>query len=93
MGLPGAVAGADVVTDGFADAVAGQFPDTERDLLVRAVESYRAIGAWNTDPRMMRASFDRLQEVMTAAGELTSPAPFDDVVNNSFAEAALSTGK
>ena len=77
----------------IADAVAGQFPDTERGLLVRAVESYRAIGAWNTDPRMMRASFDRLQEVMTAAGELTSPAPFDDVINNSFAEAALSTGK
>lgn len=71
-----------------ARAVADQFPDTSLDLLVRSVASYRSIGAWNTDPLMTEESFDRLQMVMTEAGELTKTADFDKVVNNTFAEKA-----
>ena len=69
-----------------AEAVKDSFPDTSVDLLVKSVASYRAIDAWNTDPVMTEESFDRLQTVMTEAGELSKPADFDKVVNNTFAE-------
>ena len=68
--------------------MADQFPDTTLDLLTKSVASYRAIGAWNTDPYMTEESFNRLQTVMTEAGELAKTAVFADVVNNTFAEKA-----
>ena len=71
-----------------AQAVAEFFPDTSLELLTASVASYRAIDAWNTDPVMTEESFDRLQTVMTGAGELTKPADFDKVVNNTFAKKA-----
>lgn len=69
-----------------AEAVKDSFPDTSLDLLVKSVASYRAIDAWNTDPFMTEESFNRLQSVMTEAGELSKTADFDKVVNNTFAE-------
>ncbi|MBR5523765.1 MAG: ABC transporter substrate-binding protein [Clostridia bacterium] len=69
-----------------AQAVAEFFPDTTMELLVSSVESYRAIEAWNTDPFMTEDSFNRLQTVMTEAGELTKTADYHKVVNNTFAE-------
>ena len=71
-----------------AAAVAEFFTDTSLDLLTASVASYRAIGAWNTDPAMSEESFNRLQTVMSEAGELTKTADFDQVVNNTFAEKA-----
>ena len=69
-----------------AEAVAEFFPDTTLELLTASVRSYRAIDAWNTDPYMSEESFNRLQSVMTEAGELTKTADYDQVVNNTFAE-------
>ena len=71
-----------------ARAVAEFFPDTTVELLTASVASYRAIDAWNTDPVMSEESFNRLQTVMSEAGELTKTADFDKVVNNTFAEKA-----
>ena len=70
------------------ERVAEFFADTSLELLTASVASYRAIGAWNTDPVMSEESFNRLQTVMTEAGELTKTADFDAVVNNTFAEKA-----
>ena len=71
-----------------AEAVAEFFPDTSLELLTASVASYRAIDAWNTDPVMSEESFNRLQTVMSEAGELTKTADYDKVVNNTFAEKA-----
>ena len=71
-----------------AEAVKDSFPDTSFDLLVKSVASYRAIDAWNTDPVMTEESFQRLQSVMTEAGELTQIADYGQVVNNTFARKA-----
>lgn len=72
-----------------AAAVADSFPDTDLALLVKSVESYQAIDAWNTDPIMSEESFNRLQSVMTEAGELKQIADYGKVVNNTFAEKAM----
>ncbi len=71
-----------------AQAVASFFTDTSSELLTASVASYRAIDAWNTDPVMTEESFNRLQTVMTEAGELTKTADFAAVVNNTFAKKA-----
>ena len=68
-----------------AEAVKDFFADTSIELLTASVASYRAIDAWNTDPVMSEESFNRLQIVMTQAGELTKTADYDKVVNNTFA--------
>lgn len=73
--------------------MAESFPDTDRALLEKAVESYRRIDAWNDTPVLSEESFDRLQTVMTEAGELSQRADYSKVVNNTFAEKAVSAGK
>lgn len=70
----------------IAQVVAPSFPDTEMDLLTTVVQRYKDIDAWNPDPVMREESFELLQEVMTQAGELSKKAPFDQIINNTFAE-------
>ena len=62
------------------------FPDTSVEQLTKSVESYQKINAWKTEPSMKEDSFELLQTVMEEAGELDKKAPFDSVVNNSFAK-------
>ena len=62
------------------------FPDTDLDLLATVIQNYKDIDAWNDTPILKEEAFDRLQEVMTMAGELKNKVPYDKIVNNSFAE-------
>lgn len=65
------------------------FPDTNLEVLTKVVERYKSIDAWNTTPIMTKESFERLQEVMTNAGELEKVAPYEEIVNNRFAEESV----
>ena len=65
------------------------FPDTNLEVLTKVVERYKSIDAWNTTPIMTKESFERLQEVMTNAGELENGAPYEEIVNNRFAEESI----
>ena len=69
-----------------AKVIAPSFPDTDEQTLTAVVENYKKIEAWCTSPVMEKSSFDRLQTVMTEAGELAEKAPFEEIVNNTFAE-------
>lgn len=73
----------------IAEAIQDFFPDTELELLAEVIQNYKDIDAWNDTPVLEEDSFDRLQEVMTSAGELTQKAPYEKIVNNSFAEQAI----
>lgn len=72
----------------IAEAVKDSFPDTDTALLESAIQRYKDIGAYSTDPVLTEESFNLLQTVITEAGELTQPAPYDKVINNTFAEKA-----
>ena len=74
-----------------AKLVAPHFADTDLELLTSAVENYQKVGAYCETPVMSKEGFDRLQTVMESAGELSQRAAFDAVVNNTFAEKAVST--
>ncbi len=73
----------------IAECVKEFFADTDVTLLASAVKSYKDIGAFATTPVMTEEAFNRLQEVIQRAGELDSPAPFDKLINNTFANKAV----
>ena len=69
----------------IATVIQDFFPDTSIEMLTEAIQTYKDIDAWNETPVLEEESFNRLQEVMTLAGELKTPAPYDKVVNNAYA--------
>lgn len=69
----------------IAEVIQSFFPDTSVEMLESAVQTYKDIEAWNETPELKEESFERLQEVMTQAGELTQKVPFDKIVNNKYA--------
>ena len=73
----------------IAKVIANYFPGTEESLIKTAVQSYKDIDAWNENPVLKQESFDKLQLIMTEAGELTQKAPYEKIVNNSFAEEVI----
>ena len=73
-----------------ANLIVDFFPDTDVSVLTKVVERYRDIGAWATDPVLEQDSFERLQDVMQSAGELDVRADYSEVVDTSFAKAAMS---
>ena len=58
-------------------------------MLTSSVERYKSIEAWKTTPVMTEESYNRLQDIMEEAGELNKRAPFDKIVNNSFANKVI----
>jgi len=72
-----------------AEVIVDQFPDTDINMLASSIERYKSIDAWKTEPTMTQESYDRLQDIMEEAGELDKRAPFDKIVNNSFAEKVI----
>ena len=69
----------------IAEAIQSFFPGTDVPLLEAAIQSYKDIDAWNETPVLKEDAFNRLQEVMTMAGELKEQAPYDKIVNNTYA--------
>lgn len=69
----------------IAEALQPSFPDTDTHVLEKVALRYKEIGAWKTEPSMTEDSFNRLQDVIIGAGELTEKVPFDKVVNNTYA--------
>lgn len=75
-----------------AQAIIDQFPDTSLDELEAVTARHRQIDAWNATPVMEQQALARLETVMEQAGELVHSqwVPFDDLVNNTFAQKAIS---
>lgn len=73
----------------IAESIQSFFPDTDVDQLATAIQKYKDIDAWNETPVLKEEAFNRLQEVMTMAGELKKQAPYDKVVNNLYAEKSI----
>ncbi len=75
-----------------AEAIIDQFPDTSLDELEAVTARHRQIDAWNATPVMEQHALERLETVMEQAGELSRAewVPFDQLVNNTFAQKAIS---
>ena len=73
----------------IAEAIQSFFPDTDLEMLEAAIQSYKEIDAWNDTPILKEEAFNRLQEVMTMAGELEKNVPYDKIINNQYAEQTI----
>ena len=73
----------------IAEAIQSFFPDTDIEQLANAVQSYKDIDAWNDTPILKEEAYNRLEEVMTMAGELQEKAPYEKVINNKYAEESI----
>ncbi len=70
----------------IAESIVDFFPDTDVETLSRGLQSYIDADAWNATPVMKKEAFQRLQDVMISAGELSEYVPFEEIINNSYAE-------
>ncbi|MBO4854510.1 MAG: ABC transporter substrate-binding protein [Oscillospiraceae bacterium] len=71
-----------------AEAIAPQFPDTDTKVVAEVVGRLRSIDAWNATPVMESSAWERLETIMTGAGQLqeSERVPFEVLVDNSFAQ-------
>lgn len=69
-----------------AEAIVKQFPSTSINSIATSIDSYKSINAWTTNLKGTEQSFNRLQNVMENAGELSARVPFNKIVDNSFAQ-------
>lgn len=72
-----------------AQVILPQFPDTDLAVLTTVTARHREIDAWNTGLTMEQSSLERLEAVMTEAGELSAEewVDFEALVDNSWAKA------
>ena len=61
------------------------FAGTSQASIAASVERYREIDAWRTELTMTEDSFNRLQDVIENAGELSRRATIGELVNNTYA--------
>ena len=76
-------------SDEIAELIKDFFPDTDTELLSTVIQNYKDIDAWNDTPILKQESFERLEEVMTMAGELEEKVPYEEIVNNKYAEEVI----
>jgi len=65
------------------------FPDSDEELLTIVVKRYKDQDTWCTDPIMKKEWLELLQEVMRSAGELDREAPYEKLVDNTYAKKAM----
>lgn len=70
----------------IAKQIVSFFPDTDITTLATSIQKYKDIDAWNETPVLEESSFEKLQDVIEAAGELEKRADYTKVVNNKYAE-------
>lgn len=62
------------------------FEGVSETSLAASVERYRKIDAWRTELTMTEDSFNRLQDIIENAGELSRRATLEELTDNSYAE-------
>lgn len=69
----------------IARLVAPYFEGTTLDLLTAAINNYQQYDVWMDTPVTNPQAFERLQDIMQNAGELTRRVDYDAIVDNSAA--------
>lgn len=72
----------------IADAIAPQFPETEKDALVAVVTRYYDQGTWKDNLIFEKESFELLQDILEDAGVIEERTPYEDLVDTQIAEKA-----
>lgn len=76
-------------TETIADLVAADFPKIPPAILRKVVARLHGAGTWAAGPRQAREPFERFGRILAVGGLITTVAPFQDLVDDHFAEAAV----
>ncbi len=69
-----------------AKEITDYFPDTSLNDLTAIVERYMNIDSWFETTYISEEDFIHVQEIVENAGELDKTAPYDKLIDNSFAK-------
>ena len=75
--------------EAIADAIAPDFRDIDRGVLVRAIDRFARQGTWARDPVLRRPGFDYLQEILQTGGFIKKSHRYEDLVDTAIAERAV----
>lgn len=68
-----------------AKLVQKYFDGTSLDLITAAIANYKTYDVWMTSPVTNKDAFNRMQDIMENAGELSSRVDYDVIVDNTIA--------
>lgn len=66
----------------IAKAILSFFPDTSLSDLTKVVERYKTQDTWPKTTDFTKESFEHLQEIMIASGELETVVPYEELIHN-----------
>lgn len=72
----------------ISSIIAPQFKETDLDTITTIIARYYNQDTWKEDLIFQEGSFELLQDILEEAGELSSRAPYEDLVTTEFAEKA-----
>lgn len=72
----------------IAKVIQNQFPENDLETITAIVDRYALQDTWKTDLIFEEESFTHLQDILDSAGELSQPAPYEDLVTTEFAQNA-----
>ena len=70
----------------IAKSIYDFFPDMSLNDLITSIENYKSQDTWNQTTFLSEDSFNHLQEIMIAAGELEDKVPYYDLVDNTYSD-------
>lgn len=65
--------------------VAPYFDGTPLELIEKSITNYKQIDTWNATPITNPQAFERIQDIMQNAGELSQRVNYNDIVDNTIA--------
>lgn len=74
----------------IAEVVSPYFEDTDIDMLAASIDRYKEQQSFASTPIFNEDGWDRLKDIMEEAGELPEDIPFEELVNNEFADEIVS---
>ncbi len=72
----------------IANVIAPQFTETDADTITAIITRYYEQDTWKTDLIFEEKSYTLLLDILQEAGELSSPPPYNDLVNTTFSQKA-----
>ena len=72
-----------------AEAIQPQFSDFSIADLTKIIERYKSVDTWNTDPVLKEEDYNLLQDIMIEGEAMSERVPYNETVNNKFAEKAI----
>lgn len=75
----------------IAEKIISFFPGTDMNVMISVIDNYKKINALAKDPTITEAELNHLVEIIKSydSSLIKTTPPFNDIVNNSFAEKAL----